>query len=426
MTNSQKKVFLKLEILIKIVLLQKFLTTVKRTFYNVMVISRRPLQLIVAFAVALALFFSSANSISDSTHVATEAVHESHVEEHGAEPLTKRDKVDAYIQHHLQDSHDFNFFSDEEKGVHYGFPLPVILFDNGLQIFSSSKLHHGEAVAEVDGNYYKLYHSKIYKTDASGELTFDEHHHPTNVKPLDFSITKNVVSMLFTSALLLFMFIGLAKSYKKGPIPSGFGRILEPLIIFIREEIAIPNIGEKKYRKFMGFLLTVFFFIWLLNLLGMTPLGINVTGNIAVTVCLALFTFLITQFSANKDYWKHIFWMPGVPVPMKIILMPIELLGTLTKPFALLIRLFANITAGHVVIMSLIAMIFVGKNLAADMSISLALTLFISVIEILVAFLQAFIFTMLSSLFIGMAVQDHHHDEEYTPDVLGEHDNAIV
>jgi len=149
----------------------------------------------------------------------------------------------------------------------------------------------------------------------------------------------------------------------------------------------------------------------------MTPLGINVTGNIAITICLAAFTFIITQFSANKEYWGHIFWMPGVPVPMKIILAPIEVLGMFTKPFALLIRLYANITAGHVVIMSLIGMIFVGKNLAADLPISMGLTLFISVIEILVAFLQAFIFTMLSSLFIGMAVQEHdhaHHHEDET------------
>jgi F-type H+-transporting ATPase subunit a len=391
-----------------------------------MVISRKTLNVIVAVAFAMLPVVGMANNPSDSIAPShkNEAVHvEAHSE---AEPLDKKDKVDAYIQHHLQDGHDFNFFSDEEKGVHYGFSLPVILLDNGLQVFSSSKLHHGEAVAEHNGNYYVLHHSKIYKTDAEGTLSYDEHHHPTNVKPLDFSITKNVVSMLFTSALLLFMFIGLARSYKKGAIPTGFGRVLEPLIIFIRDEIAIPNIGEKKYRKFMGYLLTVFFFIWILNLLGMTPLGINVTGNIAVTVCLAGFTFIITQFSANKEYWKHIFWMPGVPVPMKIILMPIELLGTLTKPFALLIRLFANITAGHVVIMSLIAMIFVGKNLVADLPISLALTLFISVIEILVAFLQAFIFTMLSSLFIGMAVQDHHHDEHHSADALGDHDNSIV
>lgn len=380
-----------------------------------MVISRKPLHVIAAIAIAILPLFCFANVSNDTVKKEAHEVHVAADANHGetAEPQDKKAKVDAYIQHHLQDSHDFTFFSDEKEGKHYGFSLPVILIDNGLKVFSSSKFHHGETVAEVDGNFYKLYHGKIYKTDAAGTINYDEHHHPTNAKPLDFSITKNVVSMLFTSALLLFMFIGLAKSYKKGPIPTGFGRVLEPLILFIRDEIAIPNIGEKKYRKFMGYLLTVFFLIWLLNLLGMTPLGINVTGNIAVTICLALFTYFITQFSANKDYWMHIFWMPGVPVPMKIILMPIEILGTLTKPFALLIRLFANITAGHVVIMSLIAMIFVGKNLAADLPISLGLTLFISIIEVLVAFLQAFIFTMLSSLFIGMAVQDHHHDDHH-------------
>lgn len=380
-----------------------------------MVISRKPLHVITAIVIAILPLFSFSNVSNDSVKKESHEVHATADAHHEvtAEPQDKKAKVDAYIQHHLQDSYDFTFFSDEKEGKHYGFSLPVILIDNGLKIFSSSKFHHGETVAEVDGNYYKLYHGKIYKTDAAGTINYDEHHHPINVKPLDFSITKNVVSMLFASALLLLMFVGLAKSYKKGPIPTGFGRVLEPLILFIRDEIAIPNIGEKKYRKFMGYLLTVFFLIWLLNLLGMTPLGINVTGNIAVTICLALFTYIITQFSANKDYWMHIFWMPGVPVPMKIILMPIEILGTLTKPFALLIRLFANITAGHVVIMSLIAMIFVGKNLAADLPISLGLTLFISIIEVLVAFLQAFIFTMLSSLFIGMAVQDHHHDDHH-------------
>lgn len=329
--------------------------------------------------------------------------------------LTKKEKVDAFIDHHLQDSHDFIFFSDEKAKKHYGFSLPIIIYDNGLKIFSSSKFHHGETVANIDGNYYKLYHSKIYKTDAEGTIEYDEHHHAKNKKVLDFSITKNVVSMLFVAILMFFMFTGLAKSYKKSQtgLPTGFGRVLEPLILFIRDEVAVPNIGEHKYRKFMGFLLTVFFFVWILNLLGLTPLGINVTGNIAITVCLATFTFLITQFSANKEYWGHIFWMPGVPVIMKIILAPIELLGILTKPFALLVRLYANITAGHVVIMSLIAMIFIGKNLASDLPISMALTLFISVIEILVAFLQAFIFTMLSSLFIGMAVQDHHHEGDH-------------
>lgn len=368
---------------------------------------------------AVVPFIAFANNANDTVKVQAEhapvAIHTEatagHAEAHA--PASKKDVVDAYIQHHLQDSHEFIFFSDEAEGKHYGFPLPVILVDGGLKVFSASKFEHGEKVAEVDGNYYKLYHGKIYKTDASGDLKLDAHHHPTVEKPFDMSITKNVVTMLFVSALMLFMFVGLAKSYKKGPIPTGFGRVLEPLIIFIREEVAIPNIGKDKYRKYMGFLLTVFFFIWILNLLGLTPLGTNVTGNISVTVCLALFTYLITQFSANKNYWKHIFWMPDVPVAMKIVLMPIEILGTLTKPFALLIRLFANITAGHVVMMSLIAMMFVGKNLAADMPISIGLTLFIAVIELLVAFLQAFIFTMLSSLFIGMAVQDHHHEEDH-------------
>ncbi len=402
--------------------MRQILESLKKIFEN-MVIPNKALRFIIATFVICLPFTSMANPEKDTTTVQTEGVHEgkvvldnAHQEgEHLA--LDPKAKVDAFIDHHLQDSHDFVFFSDEKENKNYGFSLPVILIDGGLKIFSSSKLHHGEAVAEVDGNYYKLVHGKIYKTDATGTINLDEHGHPSNEKPLDFSITKNVVSMLFVSVLLFFMFTGLAKSYKKGPIPTGFGRVLEPLIIFIRDEIAVPNIGEKKYRKHMGYLLTVFFFVWILNLLGMTPLGINVTGNIAITVCLAAFTFIITQFSANKDYWGHIFWMPGVPVPMKIILAPIEVLGILTKPFALLIRLYANITAGHVVIMSLIAMIFVGKNLAADLPISLGLTLFISVIEILVAFLQAFIFTMLSSLFIGMAVQDHdhaHHHEDET------------
>lgn len=323
--------------------------------------------------------------------------------------VNTKSKVKEYINHHLEDSYDFTLYSNGETGKHYGFSLPVILIHDGFKFFSSAHFHHGDEVAEIDGNFYKQYHGKIYTTDQSGTIEKDENGKVVNEKPYDFSITKNVFSMFLASIILLLMFGGLAKSYKKGPIPSGFGRVLEPLVIYVRDDIAIPNIGEKKYRKFMGFLLTVFFFIWVLNLMGMTPLSVNVTGNIAVTACLALFTYLITQFSANKDYWKHIFWMPGVPVLMKIVLIPIELLGTLTKPFALMVRLFANITAGHVVIMSLIAMIFIGKNLAVDAPISIFLTLFISVIELLVAFLQAYIFTMLSALFIGLAVEEHEH-----------------
>jgi F-type H+-transporting ATPase subunit a len=334
-------------------------------------------------------------------------------EGHGGQVNTE-EEVEAYIDHHLDDSHYFNLFSDGETGAHYGIPLPVIIYDteNGLHMFSSSKFHHGEDLVEIDGQHYKLYHSKIYKTDSEGTIAYDEEGFVENEKPLDFSITKNLIGMILASALLLFMFTSLAKSYRKRQIPKGFGRALEPLVIYVRDEIAKPNIGPK-YHKYMSFLLTVFFFIWLLNLLGMTPLGFNVTGNIAVTFALALVTFIIVQFSGNKDYWKHIFWMPGVPVIMKIVLMPIEILGMFTKPFALMIRLFANMTAGHVVIMSLLGLIVIMQNWIAGPAF-FGFTIMISVIELLVAFLQAYIFTLLSALYIGMAVEDHddHHGED--------------
>ena len=323
------------------------------------------------------------------------------------------EEIGEYIQHHLKDSHDFTLLSyGSNPRKHVGFPLPVILIDEGVHFFMSSKFHHGESVAESNGKYYALYHGKVYRTNEQGEMNYDEAHHPTNVKPLDLSITKSVVGMLVAGLLLILGFKSLANSYKKGPIPTGVGRVLEPLVIYVRDEIARPNIGDKRYKDFTGFLLTVFFYIWLLNLLGMTPLGFNVTGNIAVTVCLALFTFFIVQFSGNKSYWGHIFWMPGVPVIMKIILMPVEVLGLLTKPFSLLIRLFANMTAGHFVVMSLIALTITLKaqfGVVASTSMSFVLAFFISMIELLVAFLQAYIFTMLSALFIGMAVADDHH-----------------
>lgn len=376
-------------------------------------LSAKSIKNTIAALIAVIPVVTSANPANDTLQ--THAEHIAHADNSIPAQSPKeaqKAKIDAYKMHHLQDSHDFTLFSDEAEGKHYGFPLPVIIYDDGFKVFSSAKFNHEQDVAEVDGNHYVIHHNKIYKTDAKGTLTMDEHHHPENKAVLDLSITKNVLAMLITSVLLFIFFTGLAKSYKKGPIPTGFGRVLEPLVLFIRDEVAIPNIGEKRYRKFMGYLLTAFFFILLLNLIGLTPLGINVTGNIAITACLAMFTFLVTQFSANKDYWKHIFWMPDVPVLMKIALIPIEILGTLTKPFALMIRLYANISAGHIVVMSLIGLIFIFKNWIAGPAF-FGLTLFISIIEILVAFLQAFVFTMLSSLFIGMAVQDHHHEEDH-------------
>ncbi len=335
--------------------------------------------------------------------------------------VNTKEEIEAYKKHHLADSHDFSLFSytnDHGERKHVGFPLPVIVWTSkGLKTFMSSAFHHnddGHEIVEKGGVKLVKIHSKIYELEEGAtEVTLDKDYHASNAhKVLDFSMTKSVFGMLLVGGLMFFGFRSLGKSYKKGAIPTGAGRFLEPLVLYVRDEIARPNIGEKHYRKFMGFLLTVFFFIWILNLLGLTPLGFNVTGQIAVTVALALMTFLIVQFSGNKDYWKHIFWMPGVPVPMKIILAPIEVLGMLTKPFSLFVRLFANITAGHAVVMGIAALMILLQEQFSTVGatgISFILTLFLTLIEVLVAFLQAYIFTMLSSLFIGMAVEEHDH-----------------
>lgn len=355
---------------------------------------------------------------------------QNHEGDTASSPQDLKSQIKEYIDHHLLDSHDFNLYSyttDSGEHKYVGFPLPVILWDDGLKVFSSAKLGHGESVAEVDGNHYVLYHNKIYRTDAQGSLEFAPHAeenihvedafgenlvvsdaHPVNVKPLDLSITKNVVFIMGVGLLMVLMFRSMAKSYEKNSLPKGIGRVLEPLVLFVRDDIARPNIGEGKYKKYMGYLLTVFFFVWIINLLGLSPLGVNVTNNIAVTFALALITYLITTFSGNKNYWKHIFWMPGVPWPMKIILAPIELLGTFIKPFSLMIRLYANITAGHVVMMSIIGLMFIFKGWIGS-PLSFALAFALGLLELLVAALQAYIFTMLSALYFGMAVEEEHH-----------------
>ncbi len=383
-----------------------------------MVTIKKSLHLLTAVLFALMPLASSADTpvvpTQDTLQVAAaEGAHEAHAEGHAEE--TDAQFVNNFIKHHLMDDHYYSFFANKEEHRHYGFGLPVILIDNGLKVFMSTEdFVYNEKVVENGGQYYKYHHGKIYKTDAEGDLKLDEHHHPTVEKPMDFSITKNVVGLLLATVLLFLGFTALARTYKSSPnnLPKGFARVLEPLVIYVRDEMARPNIGDKKYKQFMPYLLSVFFLIFLLNLLGLTPLGLNVTGNISVTVCLAMFTFLYTNIKANGDYWKHIFWMPGVPVPMKIVLAPIEVLGMFTKPFSLLIRLFANITAGHSVVMGLIAVSFLMKETLSTpgaIGVSFLLTTFLTVLEILVAFLQAFIFTMLSSLFIGAAVQEHDH-----------------
>lgn len=366
-----------------------------------MVISNKPLKFILIALVAILPFVSFANPTEEKEAAPTEST-------------DVKSEIKEFINHHLLDAHDFTFNADKETGEHNGFSLPIILWDNGLQVFSSGEFHHGEKVVEHNGNYYVIHHEKIYKTDASGTLTEDEKTgHPTNVQPLDLSITKSVVGILFVAFLMFFLFRSLAKSYaKNGGIASGAGRFFEPLVLYVRDEIAIPNIGEKNYKKYMSYLLTIFFFVFFLNILGLTPLGFNVTGNIAITASLALLTYLITTFSANKNYWGHIFWMPGVPTPMKFILAPIELLGTIIKPFSLMIRLYANILAGHVVLMSIIGLMFIFKSWIGS-SLSFGLAFALSILEILVAFLQAYIFTMLSALYFGAGNEEHHHEEAH-------------
>lgn len=382
-----------------------------------MVFLKKPLLNIVVTFSMLVSAFGWANP-SDSVAVQKEA-HSPHSEV--AVPMSEDEKKDAerkeFIKHHLLDSHDFHLFSygEGEHQTHVGFPLPVILWDEGLHIFSSSRFEHGHAVAESNGKYYMISHhnGKIYRTDANGTETEDAKGHVTNVQPLDLSITKSVVMILFTGLLMFLLFAGLGKSYKKnGSIAKGAGRFFEPIVLYIRDEIAIPNIGEKHYKKYMSFLLTIFFFVWFLNIFGLTPLGVNVTGNIAITAALAILTYIITTFTAKKTYWGHIFWMPGVPVPMKFVLAPIELLGTIIKPFSLMIRLYANILAGHVVLMSLVALMYKADH-AIGSPLAFLLSFVLMLLEVLVALLQAYIFTMLSALYFGAAVEEHHHDEHH-------------
>jgi F-type H+-transporting ATPase subunit a len=330
----------------------------------------------------------------------------------------KEFNVTEMIMHHVKDAHDFHVM--DWNGHAVSIPLPIILWtDNGLVTFMSSEFHHddtGSVVVEKDGQKFVKYHEEIYYAsdvaDSHGSfISMDAAHHALNKSPLDFSITKLVFSM-FLSILLLLLIFGLsARAYSKNGVPTGIAKFTEPLVVFIRDEVAIPNIGEKNYKRFMPYLLTLFFFIWINNVMGLIPFfpfSANLSGNIAFTLVLALITFVITTIVANKEYWKHIFWMPGVPVPMKLFLAPIEFMGIFIKPISLMIRLFANITAGHIIVLSLISLIFIFKSIWIA-PVSVAFSFFISIIEVLVVAIQAYIFTMLSALYIGSAMEEHEH-----------------
>jgi F-type H+-transporting ATPase subunit a len=332
--------------------------------------------------------------------------------------------VNEMIMHHVKDAHEWHLWGSEHEGV--SVYLPVILYDNGLKVFSASHFYHGSKKVEKDAKTgekftylvgvgpaedYALFHEKIYSL-VEGKLHFEEGH-PHNAKPLDLSITKNVTSLFIGAFIIILIMFSMARFYKKnGAIaPKGIAKFLEPLVLLVQDDIAKANIGEHKYRKYVPYLLTAFFFILLNNLLGMVPIlpgGANLTGNISVTFFLAFLTLLITLFSGNKNYWRHIFATPGVPIPVLIIMVPIEIIGIFTKPIALMIRLFANVTAGHIIILALVSLIFINKSIGWS-ALSVPMALFISILELLVAFLQAYLFTMLSALFIGAAVEEAHH-----------------
>lgn len=318
------------------------------------------------------------------------------------------------IIEHIADAHDWHLWG------HTHIPLPVILYtDKGVEVFSSSNFrnHETHELQAYSGSHYTyvLEDEEVLISEA-GVINEE-----ASSKIIDLSITKNIVTIFVVFLLMLYMFISVANAYKKNPgkAPKGLQSFLEPLIIFVRDDIAKPNIG-KNYEKFMPYLLTVFFFIWIANLLGLVPImpgGANLTGNIAITLTLAAFTFVITTINGNKHYWGHIFAMPGVPKWVLIILTPIEILGVFLRPFVLMIRLFANITAGHIIALAFFSLIFIfgngGESVGAGLGVgvaSWAFTVFMMFLELLVAFLQAFVFALLSAVYIGSAVEEGHHD----------------
>jgi len=350
---------------------------------------------------------------------------------------TKKNSFNAneVIFGHVLDAHEFHFFSYKDgngKEHHATISLPVIVYSpqKSFSVFMSSKFHHGEEnykgysilteekIHELKLDPKKYSDGQIVAVNESGEMD-------TSVKVYDFSLTRNVVQMILALTLLVWIMLSIAKRYKQGEgvisAPKGSQSLLEPVIIFVKDEVAKPNLGHK-YQKYLPYLLTVFFFILINNLVGLIPGTANVTGNIAFTLVLAAISFIIILFSSNGHYWKHIFW-PPVPHGIKPILIPVEILGIFTKPFALMIRLFANMIAGHIIIICLISLIFIfgalNKGIGWGFSpLSVGFVIFIYFIEILVAFLQAYIFTNLTAVFIGQAFEGSHDDTDHHEDAV--------
>jgi F-type H+-transporting ATPase subunit a len=339
-----------------------------------------------------------------------------HIEEH------KKEGFDAghMIMEHVADNHQWHLWG------HTSIPLPVILkTDKGVEMFSSSHFGH-EGEGQYQGKYYKyaLEHGNIVVVDEEIGGVDEE----ATKCITDLSITKNVAAMLISMFLMLWIFLSVAKAYTRNPgkAPRGLQSFIEPLILFVRDDVAKPSIGEKRYERFMPFLLTVFFFILINNYMGLVPFfpgGVNLTGSISVAMVLAGFTLIITFVVANKHYWHHVFAMPGVPIPVLIILTPIEILGLFLRPFVLMIRLFANITAGHIIALAFFSLIFIfgemNTGLGFGVSIfSLVFTVFMGFLELLVAFLQAYVFTLLSAIYFGSAIDEGHDVHNHVDDHL--------
>jgi len=411
---------------------------------------------------------------STGTHVHERHDHHDHDHGHSHEGTTHEghdehaahDKFDpaATAIHHISDANVYTILD----GIGFSIPLPVILYApaKGWDVFLSTKFHVGHHEdGHASWNGYVMHHGSVYRVlddqfTAEGTTDIEGFTHKTeelNGKKIqvnyatsggkeyrldarstldggilgggitsfyDFSMTKNVLSMILVSLFLFWAFRRAVQAYKTRPdkAPRGIQAVLEPMFTFIRDEVAIPFIGKEKYLKFLPLLMSIFFFILGLNLFGQIPFlgGINVTGNLTVTMIMAVIVFFVVNFNGKKDYWMHVFWMPNVPVAIKPLLAAVEIMGLFIKPLTLMLRLAGNISAGHIAILSFIGLIFIfgesGESIgggAIGTAMAIPLTLFMMAIELIVAFVQAFVFTILTASYIGAAIEEHHHADHH-------------
>ena len=376
---------------------------------------------LVLFTLIASLTFAS-----DDTLHAEKVKSESHA---GSAEQHKKFNAGEMIIHHITDAHEIHFFTlheGETNETHYSVYLPIVIKDeSGFKCFSASHFYHSKkdvVIGEKHLHYYEhdgyvLFGEKIYKAENESVINFGADGKISNASVLDLSPTKSVVGMFITIFILIGLFGSAARKYKKNKnkAPNGVQGLLEPLVIFIRDEVVIPAIGPKHANRFMPFLLTTFFFIWVANLLGMIPFigGFNIMGTLGVTLVLASIVFIITTVNGKGFYWTHIMWPHGVPFLVKLILVPIEIIGVFMKPLVLMIRLTANMTAGHIIFLALTALIFIFGQSSAGAGYgvgvgSVAFMVFMYFIELLVAFLQAYVFTLLASLFVSGTVHPEH------------------